>query len=65
MDEKTFLKRLEGLLHWLASRLAKDQLGLQAPGERHVPGGRDFLIDQRVVVLQVGAETFLFKGGPN
>jgi len=65
VNEETFLQGLEGLVHGLASWLAKDQLALQAPVERDVPGGGDLLVDQRVVVLQVGAETFLFKGRPD
>lgn len=65
VDKDTLLEGAEGLVRGTASGLAKDQLGLEAPGGRDVPGGGDLVVDQGVVVLQVGAETFLFQSSPD
>lgn len=43
---------------------AKDQLRLQTPLERDLPVRLHFLVDHRVVVLEVGGETFHLEGGP-
>lgn len=65
MDKDAALEGLELLLRGVGGGRAKDQLALEAPGGGDVPGRRDLLVDQRVVVLQVGAEAFLFERGPN
>ena len=43
---------------------AEDELRLERPLERDVPGLAGLLVGQRAVVLQVGAEAFGLKGGP-
>ena len=65
VNEETLLEGLESLLASLASRLAKDQLTLETPHLWDVPGCCDLLVDQRVVVLQVGAETFCLESCPD
>jgi hypothetical protein len=55
----------ESLLARLRGRSTEDQLGVQLPRSRDVPGLSDLLIDQRAVVLQVGAETLGLKGKPD
>jgi hypothetical protein len=59
------LDRSKGLLARLRGRGTEDQLGVQLPGSRDVPGLGDLLINQRAVVLQVGTETLGLKGNPN
>ena len=44
---------------------AKGHLGTQQPAGGQVPLLADRLVDQRVVVLQGGANTFLGQGGPD
>lgn len=43
---------------------SEDKLGLQRPLERNVPNLAGLLVRKRVVVLQVGSETFGFQCGP-
>lgn len=65
VNEHSLLKRLEGLWVRVSSGLAEDELGLQAPVGGDVPGGSDLLVNQGVVMLQVGAEAFLFQSSPH
>ena len=57
-------------VHWLLSNvgsssgLAKNQLCLQGPGRRYVVLSLEPDVDCRIVVLQVAAKTFSFKGSP-
>jgi len=62
---EAILNRSESLLARLRSRSTKDQLSIQLPRSREVPGLSDLLIDQRAVVLQVGTETLGLKGDPD
>lgn len=55
----------ELLLAGLGGRSTEDQLGIQLPGGRDVPGLGDLLIDQRAVVLEVSTETLRLKGDPD
>lgn len=45
-------------------KTTKHQLRLQRPLQGNVPGLGGFLVGQRAVVLQVGAEAFGFERGP-
>lgn len=48
----------------LAGAAAEDELGGQLPVGGDVPLGGDALVDEGVVVLQVGAEALSLEGGP-
>lgn len=48
----------------LASAAAEDELGAQGPLLGHLPLGLDLLVDDGVVVLQVGAEALGLETGP-
>lgn len=50
-----------GLVALLA---AKDELGVELPVRRDVPLRGDLLVDERVVVLQVGAQALGLEGDP-
>ena len=65
MDSDALVDRLECLLAWLTSGFAKDELGLEAPLGVDVVCGSNLLIDQRVVMLQVGTKSLGFKCGPH
>lgn len=65
MDEESLLDRLLGLLASGALGLAEDELGLEGPGLGDLPLLADLLVDEGVVVLEVGAEAFLFEGSPD
>jgi hypothetical protein len=54
-EQALAINRLELLLPWLAAAAAKDQLRLEAPLLRDPPDFLGFGVDERVVVLQVGA----------
>ena len=45
VDEEPLLDRLELLLTWFSSWLAENQLSLQAPVKRDVPGAGNLLVD--------------------
>jgi hypothetical protein len=63
----TFLQGSELLLNtatgWAGS-LAADELSAESPGLRNTPGLGNEVVDDRVVVLEVAAETFVGEGGP-
>src|SRR5712671_2599923 len=59
-----FTQLAEGLLPRAACRGAEDQLGVELPVLRDVPGLLHASVDQRVVVLQVGAEALSHQSGP-
>lgn len=59
------LLRKEVLGTGLTSLATKDEHGGQLPVRGDLPLGSDALVDERVVVLQVGAETFGLEGGPD
>lgn len=63
-DLDTVLERLKLLVAGLAGAAPKDQLGIQPPGPGQAPGGGDLVVDDRVVVLEVGAEALELEGGP-
>lgn len=63
-DLDTVLERLKLLVAGLAGAAPKDQLGIQPPGPGQAPGGSDLVVDERVVVLEVGAEALEPEGGP-
>lgn len=65
VNKETLFNRLEGLVARTASRSADDQLGLQAPVGRDIPLAGDLVVDQGVVVLQVGTQAFLLQSGPH
>jgi hypothetical protein len=58
------VRLLRQLLPSALLKTAKDELRLERPLERDVPGLAGLLVGKRVVVLQVGAEAFGFEGGP-
>jgi hypothetical protein len=64
-DLEAILERSKGLLERAASGCTKDELGVELPAGGDVPGALDLLVDQRAVVLQVGAEAFRGEGGPD
>jgi hypothetical protein len=64
-DLEAVLERSKGLLKRAASGGTKDELGVELPVGGDVPGVLDLLVDQRAVVLQVGAEAFRGEGGPD
>lgn len=68
MKEHPLLDRLEALrLQAFASAVldtTKHQLRLQTPLQRDIPDLARLLIRQRVVMLEIGAETFALQGGP-
>lgn len=55
---------LELLVARLARAATKDQLAPELPLERDVPVLRCLLVDDRVVVLQVGAKALCLEGNP-
>jgi hypothetical protein len=59
------LNGLEGLLARLAGRSTKDELGIQLPRGRDVPGLLHLLVDQGAVVLEIGTEAFGAKRSPD
>lgn len=59
-----FTQLAEGLLPRAARRGAEDQLGVELPVLGDVPGLLHASVDQRVVVLQVGAEALSHQSGP-
>lgn len=59
------LQRPKGLLAWLAGLAAKDELSGELPRRRDGPLLLDLLVDEGVVVLEVGAQAFGFEGGPD
>lgn len=63
-DLDTLINALEGLLTSLTVPVAKDELGVELPGDRDLPGFGNLLVDDRVVVLEVGTETLGLEGGP-
>lgn len=64
VDEQPLLERLEGLVAGLAGAAAEDELGLEAPLLGDVPVRLDLLVDDGVVVLQVGAEALGLERDP-
>lgn len=70
VDEESLLERLlllAALVDGLASTLcvtAKDELGLELPLLRDVPVGLCLLVNDGVVVLEVGGAAFGLEGGP-
>lgn len=58
------VRLLRQLLPRTLFKTTKDELRLERPLERDVPGLAGLLVGQRAVVLQVGAEAFGFEGGP-
>jgi len=48
---------------WTGS-LAANELSAEGPGLRNTPGLGNEVVDDRVVVLEVAAETFVGEGGP-
>lgn len=72
LNRNLFPKHLEAvrdgrklLLTGLTSRGAEHQLSIQLPRSREVPLLLDALVNERAVVLQVGAEAFALQGGPD
>ena len=66
IDLELLLKRLEGLLASIGDSLAaEDELSAQLPVSRHFPGLLDFLVNKRVVVLEVGTKTLSLKSSPD
>lgn len=59
------LERRESLVAGLAGRGTEDELSVELPRSGDVPLLLDALVDQGAVVLEVGAETFGLKGGPD
>jgi len=59
------LNRLPGLIPWQSCGRPKHELRLETPVLRHVPFSLDAAVDERVVVLEIGAEAFGFEGGPD
>ena len=55
----------ETLLSGRCNRSTEDQLCTQFPILRDVPCLCDLLVNQRVIVLQVGAKPFLLEGSPD
>lgn len=55
---------LEGLLAGLTSASTEDKLGPELPVKRDVPCLSSLLVDDRVVVLEIGPETFSLEGNP-
>ena len=55
----------ERLLASRSNRCTEDQLGRELPILGDVPCIGDLLVDQRVVVLQVGAKPLLLKSSPD
>jgi len=65
MDEQPLaVCLLELLLTGSASAATKDQLSAKLPLERNAPLLSSLLVDNGVVVLEVGAEAFSFKRDP-
>jgi hypothetical protein len=65
MDKEPLaLHILELLLTRLARAPTKDELAPKLPLQRDVPVLRSLLVDNGVVVLEVGTESFGFKGNP-
>jgi len=64
MHKDPLLKRLEGLLACLACLAAKHQLRPELPVKRNLVMLLHPLVDNGVVVLQVGAEAFGLEGNP-
>jgi hypothetical protein len=65
MDEKPLAScLLELLLARLTGTATKDQLAPELPVKRNVPVLSSLLVDNRVVVLKIGAETLGLKGNP-
>lgn len=62
---KPLLDRLEGLLPGLALLLPKHQLRIQLPVLVDAPRRLHLLVDERVVVLQVGAEALGLQRRPH
>ena len=63
-DLQSLLNRLELLLARLTGGLAEDQLGLELPVGGDAPSACNLLVNERVVMLQVSPETFLFECCP-
>ena len=59
------LNLLERLLPRLSSRRANNHLRAQLPVLAHIPLLLNLLVDQRVVMLEVGAQAFGLKGCPD
>lgn len=58
------LQRRERLLTSLSSTSAKHELSVQLPFLGELPGFSDFGVHERIVVLEVGAETFGLESDP-
>lgn len=65
MDKDALVDGLECFLAWLSNGFAKDELSLEAPLEINVEGGSNLLINQRIIMLQVGTESLGFQCGPH
>ena len=66
-NQQSLFKRLlhrRRLWSGRASRLAERHLGDEGPGGRDVEGGLCLVVDEGVVVLQVGAEAGVAESGP-
>ena len=64
-DLEAVLQRRESLLAGRGGRSTEDELGIELPRSRQVPLLLDTLVDQRAVVLQVGAEAFGLESSPD
>jgi hypothetical protein len=65
MDEKPLaMCLLELLLTRFAGTATEDQLAPELPVKRDIPVLSSLLVDDRVVVLKVSAETLGLKGNP-
>ena len=64
MDKDPLLEGLELLGARLACAATNDQLSAELPLKRHLPVLLDLLVDNRVVVLQVGTEALGLEGDP-
>lgn len=65
IDLDTLVNVLELLGTGLARLATKDKLSIQSPSSGDLPGGSNLLINQRVVVLQVGAQALELQRSPD
>lgn len=65
MDKDALVNGLECFLAGLTNGFTKDELSLETPLEIDVEGGSNLLVDQRIIMLQVGTESLGFQGGPH